>query len=425
MAFSSRFSKPKAAPAPAPAPAQDEDSDEVESVEADEDASARARKMKEAEEEAARQKTAAEAARRREAADEARQKAEEDKRRREEYEYEKARQETIAKSKKEAAKRAAGGGSGGFGGGGFGGSGSGGGGGFAWKKSSQPQESGAGAASERPAQKPDPRAQNLPSHDECETGVSAMLSRTNNGMKEGLRLLGLPISQLNFIPGQTLQLCGHDVREGINEMIHMWMTDDKDDFNECLLRLREITSKPILTQEEMEMMDNQDDWVQIDGPDGKPRFTRKDKNSKESTPAPRVGLAPKAEEEDSDDEVIDIMPGGTVPTSTPAPAPRPAPAPTPAPAPRPTPTAPAATAPALDEDYYGLLGVPPTATLQEIRTKFRGLVVTEHPEKGGDPKKFQKLNKAYSVLSDQKKRQEYDASRASSGAAARPKKFVD
>lgn len=46
--------------------------------------------------------------------------------------------------------------------------------------------------------------------------------------------------------------------------------------------------------------------------------------------------------------------------------------------------------------------------------KFRSLVITEHPEKGGDPVKFAKLNKAYGVLSDATKRRAYDEQRQGS-----------
>eukprot|EP00434_Breviolum_minutum_P023420 symbB.v1.2.020658.t1/scaffold1748.1/size222129/6 len=43
-----------------------------------------------------------------------------------------------------------------------------------------------------------------------------------------------------------------------------------------------------------------------------------------------------------------------------------------------------------------------------LRSKFRAKVLAEHPDKGGDPKKFQLLNKAYNVLTDTEKRRRYD-----------------
>jgi len=61
------------------------------------------------------------------------------------------------------------------------------------------------------------------------------------------------------------------------------------------------------------------------------------------------------------------------------------------------------------DDYYGLIGVDRNATLHEIRSKFRAKVLAEHPDKGGDPKKFQLLNKAYNILTDAEKRRRYDA----------------
>jgi len=62
-----------------------------------------------------------------------------------------------------------------------------------------------------------------------------------------------------------------------------------------------------------------------------------------------------------------------------------------------------------EPDYYALIGVGKDATLHEIRSKFRAKVLAEHPDKGGDPKKFQMLNKAYNVLTDQEKRRRYDS----------------
>eukprot|EP00927_Polykrikos_kofoidii_P033558 TRINITY_DN28371_c0_g1_i1.p1 TRINITY_DN28371_c0_g1~~TRINITY_DN28371_c0_g1_i1.p1 ORF type:complete len:866 (-),score=175.06 TRINITY_DN28371_c0_g1_i1:253-2787(-) len=60
------------------------------------------------------------------------------------------------------------------------------------------------------------------------------------------------------------------------------------------------------------------------------------------------------------------------------------------------------------QDYYAVIGVDRDSKLQEIRTAFKQKVLTDHPDKGGDVKKFQLLNKAYNVLSDTDKRRRYD-----------------
>ena len=56
-------------------------------------------------------------------------------------------------------------------------------------------------------------------------------------------------------------------------------------------------------------------------------------------------------------------------------------------------------------DYYKTLGVPRTATTDEIKKAFRKLARKHHPDTGGDEAKFKELNEAYEVLSDDKKRQ--------------------
>ena len=59
-------------------------------------------------------------------------------------------------------------------------------------------------------------------------------------------------------------------------------------------------------------------------------------------------------------------------------------------------------------DYYQTLGVPRTATADEIKKAFRKLARKHHPDAGGDEAKFKELNEAYEVLSDEKKRNLYD-----------------
>lgn len=62
------------------------------------------------------------------------------------------------------------------------------------------------------------------------------------------------------------------------------------------------------------------------------------------------------------------------------------------------------------KDYYEVLGINKSATKDDIKKAFRKLAHQYHPDKkGGDEAKFKEVNEAYSVLSDDKKRAEYDA----------------
>jgi curved DNA-binding protein len=59
-------------------------------------------------------------------------------------------------------------------------------------------------------------------------------------------------------------------------------------------------------------------------------------------------------------------------------------------------------------DYYAALGVPRTATADEIKQAFRRLASQHHPDKGGDTQKFQAIQQAYATLGDESKRADYD-----------------
>src|SRR5579864_1530452 len=59
-------------------------------------------------------------------------------------------------------------------------------------------------------------------------------------------------------------------------------------------------------------------------------------------------------------------------------------------------------------DYYELLGISKSASQDEIKKAFHKLAHQYHPDKGGDEKKFKEVNEAYQVLSDAKRRQQYD-----------------
>ncbi|NCU28121.1 MAG: molecular chaperone DnaJ [Candidatus Moranbacteria bacterium] len=63
----------------------------------------------------------------------------------------------------------------------------------------------------------------------------------------------------------------------------------------------------------------------------------------------------------------------------------------------------------MSKDYYKILEVDKNATKEEIKKAFHKLAMKYHPDKNnGDDKKFKEVNEAYQVLSDDKKRSQYD-----------------
>lgn len=57
---------------------------------------------------------------------------------------------------------------------------------------------------------------------------------------------------------------------------------------------------------------------------------------------------------------------------------------------------------------YDVLGLTRGATADDIKKAYRKLAREHHPDKGGDPEKFKKVQEAYEVLSDPEKRQNFD-----------------
>jgi curved DNA-binding protein CbpA len=60
-------------------------------------------------------------------------------------------------------------------------------------------------------------------------------------------------------------------------------------------------------------------------------------------------------------------------------------------------------------DLYAELGVPKDAKPEAIKRAYRGKVKTDHPDRGGHPEDFHRLQLAYDTLSDEARRAYYDS----------------
>ena len=60
------------------------------------------------------------------------------------------------------------------------------------------------------------------------------------------------------------------------------------------------------------------------------------------------------------------------------------------------------------KNYYDVLGVKRDATQDDIKKAFRKLAAKYHPDAGGDEEKFKEVSEAYTTLSDEQKRRDYD-----------------
>ncbi len=62
----------------------------------------------------------------------------------------------------------------------------------------------------------------------------------------------------------------------------------------------------------------------------------------------------------------------------------------------------------MSNNLYEILGVEKTASQEEIKKSYRNLSKIHHPDAGGNEETFKEINNAYSILSDEEKRRNYD-----------------
>ncbi|MFP4228610.1 MAG: DnaJ C-terminal domain-containing protein [Salinivenus sp.] len=80
--------------------------------------------------------------------------------------------------------------------------------------------------------------------------------------------------------------------------------------------------------------------------------------------------------------------------------------------------------PTTRDDLYDILGVDEDASKKEIKKAYRDLARKHHPDRNPDDpnaeEQFKRVQKAYAILSDEEKRQQYDAQRRFGGGYGGP-----
>ena len=61
-----------------------------------------------------------------------------------------------------------------------------------------------------------------------------------------------------------------------------------------------------------------------------------------------------------------------------------------------------------EDNLYKILDVFPSSTTSQIKEAYRRKSMDNHPDRGGDPMLFDQIKKAYDVLSNPQKRNQYD-----------------